>query len=151
MKFIYDEICRTFIDDINIKAAIIIGSQARENAKADEYSDLDVIVFCENHESYLHSEDYLKNTTKTNYISFIENTLFDSKERRILFEDGSDVDLIFVDISKVAAFKNSSQLFYIFNKGYKIVKDEIGISEILKELQNKSVINHAEDIIKLLL
>lgn len=46
----YDELMKRLLDvckaQPEIKAVIIVGSQAREISKADEYSDLDLIIAC---------------------------------------------------------------------------------------------------------
>ena len=114
-------------NDCGVLAAVIVGSQAREDYAADEYSDIDIIVIVANPESYLLSNDWLKNIGDF-HISFIEPTLFGAKERRILFDDGTDVDFIIVSEEQSQAIQ-SHESDEIFRRGYKILKDKIGISQ----------------------
>ena len=48
-----------------IKAVIIIGSQASEVSKADEYSDLDLIVACSKPDMLLFSDELVANSGKS--------------------------------------------------------------------------------------
>ncbi len=45
--------------DTAIRTVIEIGSQARQKNPADEYSDLDVIIVCDDYDEYLYSYDKL--------------------------------------------------------------------------------------------
>lgn len=74
-------------------AAVIVGSQARSDHAADESSDLDVILFVKDTEYFLCSNEWVELIGK-HYVSFIKNTVFGVKERRILFEGCLDVDFV---------------------------------------------------------
>lgn len=119
----------------NIKAAVIIGSQARKEFVADEYSDLDIIIISTNPEIYLASDDWLKSISEFN-ISFIEDTLFGAKERRVLFEDGTDVDFIVLSLEQSTTIKSNQSHCVIFERGFAVIKDEIAISDTLNSFQN---------------
>jgi aminoglycoside 6-adenylyltransferase len=78
----------------DIRAALIVGSRAREERPADEWSDLDVILVVAEPERYLTRTDWLENIG-TPWITFIERTgTGDEKEHRVLFKGGLDVDFI---------------------------------------------------------
>lgn len=70
------------MNDKRIKAVIIIGSAARNNYVADEYSDLDLIIATEEPDEWLYG-DYPKRFGNIK-ISFVEDTLGGAKERRII-------------------------------------------------------------------
>ena len=42
-----------------VRAALILGSRARTDHPADEWSDLDVLVFASNPDQFIHSSDWL--------------------------------------------------------------------------------------------
>ena len=76
----------------DIKAVIVIGSAAREEVTADEFSDLDLIIATENPERWLTGE-YPERFGKVS-ISYVEPTLGGGKERRTIYEEDKDVDMI---------------------------------------------------------
>ena len=84
-----------------IRAALIVGSRAREDRPADEWSDLDVILTVTEPERYLAKTDWLENVGNP-WITFIEKTgTGDEKEHRVLFEGGLDVDFIPLPAKKI--------------------------------------------------
>ena len=118
-------------NDAEVLAAIIIGSQARSDSIADEYSDIDIIIIVTNPEQYLLSYDWLRGIGDF-HISFIEPTLFGAKERRILFDDGSDVDFVILNEKQSQTIQNNES-GVIFARDYRIIKDKIGISESIEK------------------
>jgi len=66
-----------------VKAALVVGSQARNNCAADEYSDLDIIMFVDDPEYFIASDDWLYEIG-TYHVSFIEPTVDGAKEKRIV-------------------------------------------------------------------
>ena len=78
--------------DDDIKAIVAIGSSTRSDVKADEYSDLDLFIITANTEPWF-SGEYPKKFGNVN-ISFIENTLGGGKERRCIYDEDKDVDMI---------------------------------------------------------
>ena len=78
--------------DDDIKAIVAIGSSTRSDVKADEYSDLDLFIVTANTEPWF-SGEYPKKFGNVN-ISFIENTLGGGKERRCIYDEDKDVDMI---------------------------------------------------------
>ena len=78
--------------DEDIKAIVAIGSTTRSDVKADEYSDLDLFVVTANTEPWF-SGEYPKRFGNVN-ISFIEDTLGGGKERRCIYDEDKDVDMI---------------------------------------------------------
>ena len=80
----------------DIRAAIVIGSRARTEYPADEWSDLDIVFFAIEPEHYLSNADWLENIGKP-LLTFVQNTpTGGQRERRVLFEGGLDVDFTIV-------------------------------------------------------
>jgi aminoglycoside 6-adenylyltransferase len=85
----------------DIRAIIVIGSQARDDRPADEWADLDVIVVTTDPERYLSKTDWLENVGHP-WITFLEKTgTGDERERRVLFEGGLDVDFAIIPKKRV--------------------------------------------------
>jgi aminoglycoside 6-adenylyltransferase len=92
----YERLIERFVrwaqDQRDIRAAFVIGSRARADHPADQWSDLDIIVVATDPERYLSSAGWLENIG-TPWITFLERTATDDEmERRVLFEGGLDVD-----------------------------------------------------------
>jgi aminoglycoside 6-adenylyltransferase len=80
----------------DIRAALVIGSRARTSDRpADEFSDLDLLLFCERPEQYLGSPEWVNEFGRP-VVTFREGTIAGGKERRVLFEDALDVDFNFI-------------------------------------------------------
>ena len=110
-------------------AAVVIGSQAREDRPADEYSDLDIILTVDEPEDFLGSDAWLKELGEPR-VSFVEDSLGGSKERRVLFEGALDVDfVIFTREGLQMAAKELGD--GILKRGYRVLVDKIGLEALL--------------------
>jgi len=91
----YERLTQKFVTwaqaEPNIRAAIVIGSRARTDHPADEWADLDIIVFTTDVERYIASTDWVENVG-VHWLSFVERTPGGGWERRVLFDGGLDVD-----------------------------------------------------------
>ncbi len=84
----------------DIRAALLVGSQARIDRPADEWSDLDVIVITTRPEYYVAETDWVTNVGVP-WLTFIEKTgTGDERERRVLFAGGLDVDFALIPSRK---------------------------------------------------
>lgn len=103
----YDRLISNFVQwaqsEDNIRLAIMIGSRARIDHPADDWSDLDVLLFARNPEPYWQPTEWLLEIG-TPWLTFIETTP-DGRgfERRVLFEGGLDVDIVPSRVSDLKA------------------------------------------------
>lgn len=127
----YDRLIQRFVDWAltvpDIRGAVILGSRARTNLPADDWSDLDLIFFTTTPQTYLTTTGWIDQLGPY-WLMFIEKTA-DGKgrERRVLFENALDVD--FVPIPAEALSSNAPPdafLLSIFHRGYRIVLDKDG-------------------------
>lgn len=80
----------------DIRAAIVIGSRARSKRHADEWSDLDIVIFTTKPEYYLSKIDWLESIGNP-LLTFVQDTpAGGQRERRVLFDSGLDVDFTIV-------------------------------------------------------
>lgn len=130
----YDELLKRLLavckSQPEIKAVIIVGSQAREISKADEYSDPDLIVACSKPDILL-SDDKLASKLGRIVYSFVEDTIAGEKERRILFENSLDVDMIVMTEDKLAQLIKSHVADDLMNRGFSVCYDNCGISDYI--------------------
>ena len=85
----------------DIRAAMVVGSRARTDHPADEWSDLDIMVITTRPERLLGSSDWLKNIGEY-WLTFLEPTATGGRmERRVLFEGALDVDFAVIPHGRV--------------------------------------------------
>lgn len=81
-------------DEENVRAAIVIGSRARDDHPADEWSDLDVIIYARDPQSLWGTTGWLHHVGEP-LLTFVEPTPDGvGHERRVLFAGGLDVDFV---------------------------------------------------------
>lgn len=113
--------------DKDIKAIIAIGSSTREEIKADEYSDLDLIIVSDNPAKW-YSGEY-PNLLGDVKISFIEPTLGGGKERRCIYDEDRDVDMIIFTQSQFRETLKAGVASWVMNRGYEVLYDAIAIKK----------------------
>jgi len=79
----------------DIRAAIVLGSGARVDHTADEWSDLDIVFWTTDPEYYMSTSDWVNNFG-TPLFTFIDTVLTggDDKMRVVLYEEMLDIDLV---------------------------------------------------------
>lgn len=112
-----------------VDAIVVIGSQARVNTPADEYSDLDLLFFVKDTDYFIFNDEWL-HTLGNFHISFIEDTVGGEKERRVLFEGCLDIDFVILP-SGITVDSSSGA---ILSRGYRVLVDKIGIGAALDKL-----------------
>lgn len=112
------------------KAIVAIGSFTREDAKADEYSDLDLIIVTEKPEKWFLGECLEKFGNVS--ISFVEPTLGGGKERRSIYDEDKDVDMIIFTPEQFVNNLKSGVAQWIMNRGYYVIYESEGYTEIIK-------------------
>jgi aminoglycoside 6-adenylyltransferase len=101
----YERLIQRFVNwaeaEENIRAALVIGSRARVDHPADEWSDLDVTFLANDPQPYVVETDWLSTIGQV-WLSFLEMTPDgEAFERRVLFEGGLDVDFVPSSISEL--------------------------------------------------
>jgi aminoglycoside 6-adenylyltransferase len=123
--------------DEKIKALVIFGSSARTYSKADEYSDLDVIITTEEPDRWLYGEYPARLGNMK--ISFVEPTFGGAKERRVLYEGSYDADLIIFTPDKFRDAVINGSCNEVLNRGYIVMYDAMGATDILEEYIKQDV------------
>lgn len=77
----------------DVRGALIIGSRARTDHPADEWADLDILVFAHNPDQYIKSGTWAEKIAPC-WLTFVERTGDGQAwERRTMYEGGLDVDV----------------------------------------------------------
>lgn len=118
----------------DVRAALILGSRARLDHPADEWSDLDVLVFANHPEQFIQSSEWV-GTLAPVWLTFVERTGDgQSWERRTLFEGGLDVDVALNPVEWLDGMRENipPAMVDVIRRGVKVLVDKDGkLSQIL--------------------
>ena len=107
-----------------VSVAMIVGSQARRDSPADEWSDLDVAIFHADPPRLIASTDWFQQFG-TVVTSMVEATAVGgSRERRVLFSDGRDVDFAVFPSTAIPFLVNSPEGLDVLVRGYVVLVDK---------------------------
>jgi aminoglycoside 6-adenylyltransferase len=116
-------------DRSDVRAAFVVGSQARTEVPADELSDVDLVLVVDDPALYTESASWLE-TFGTPLLTFLEPTPVGGLvERRVLFEFGLEVDFSLVPAAALKALLADADALGVFARGYRILHDEVGLNE----------------------
>jgi aminoglycoside 6-adenylyltransferase len=118
----------------DVRGALVVGSQARTEAPADRWSDLDVVLFVDDPQRLAADESWVAGFG-TPVLTFLEATGFGARvERRVLYETGEDVDFPLLEASGWRDLASSPEAQAMLALGYRVLHDELGLEEALAEL-----------------
>ncbi len=115
----------------DVKAIVAIGSCARKDVKADEFSDLDLCVVASEVEKWYSGE--ILGLFGNVSISFIEPTLGGGKERRCVYDDDKDVDMIVFTPEHFEAAVKEGVADLVMSRGYDVLYDSMGCAALLEK------------------
>lgn len=124
----------------DVRAIVIIGSHARIEHPADEWSDLDVLIIADETEVYLTTSDWIKNIGEP-LLTFVEPTATeDESERRVLFENMLDADFTIISKKKLGGLLTGEippQFGDLVRRGISVLLDKDGmVAQILARLSH---------------
>jgi len=112
----------------DVRAALILGSRARTDHPADEWADLDVLVFAHQTDQFIHSSDWAKAIAPA-WLSFSERSGDGQAwERRTLYNGGLDVDVSFYPVEWLDAIQAEipPAMLDVIRRGVRILVDKDG-------------------------
>ena len=121
----------------DVHAAVVLGSQARENLPADEWSDLDVDVVVDDSARAAEDVGWLRDLGPP-LVTFVEQTPLGHR-RRVLYETGEELDLTFLPLAVVDRLESSSDYATLLARGFRVLTDEIGLEERLRAHAERAV------------
>ena len=127
----YEKIERNFISWAqtveDIRAAFIVGSRARNDHPADEWSDMDIIFFTSKPNYYFSNNEWLKNMGDI-WTSFVSQTTGGDPECLTLFDGGWQVDFVIHSIDNLNQIVESKTVPNNFYRGVKVIIDKDHVS-----------------------
>jgi len=117
----------------DVRAAVLVGSYARTDVPADRWSDLDVILVVDDPQPYAADPSWVAELGEP-VLTFLEPTMGDLRERRVLYETGEDVDFPLVPVAALERLETTEGVPELFRRGFRMLYDEIGLGERLSSV-----------------
>jgi len=106
----------------NVRASALVGSRARADVPADEWSDFDIVLFARDPAALLVRDDWVATFGRPR-LTFLEPTAVGEQlERRVLYEDGTDVDFAIVPVELL----DHPAVAHVASRGIRVLVDKDG-------------------------
>jgi aminoglycoside 6-adenylyltransferase len=92
-RVIEERFCQWAESNEDVRAAVVIGSRARTDHPADEWSDLDVLVFADHHERYEQSGEWAERFAPV-WVMRSGRTVMNDPEWLVLYAGGFRADFV---------------------------------------------------------
>ncbi len=138
---IKQNLCRFAEETDAVRAVIAIGSTTRSDIPADEFSDLDLFIVTESPEGWL-SGEYPRLFGNVS-ISFVEPTLGGGMERRCIYDEDKDTDMIILTPLQFEKALKEGAAQWVMNRGYRILCDKDGYEREIPKYVNLTA-DHAD-------
>ena len=130
----YEQLIQNFVHwaqgQEDIRLAFVLGSRARTDHPADEWSDLDLAVAARDIRPYLEQAEWVANIGRPR-LTFVEAAGDDRPmERRVLFDGGLDVDFALLpleSIHQIALEGADPAAADLFHRGVRMLLDKDGL------------------------
>jgi molybdopterin-guanine dinucleotide biosynthesis protein A len=110
----------------DVRAAVVVGSQARVETPADRHSDLDILLVVDDPESLLADAAWVAGFGAP-VLTFLEGTAVGGMlERRVLYDDGQDVDFAVVPADGLGRLVAHPGAADVIRRGFRVLHDDIG-------------------------
>jgi aminoglycoside 6-adenylyltransferase len=117
----------------DVRAVLVVGSQARTDTPADRWSDLDAVLFVDDPGRLVDDESWV-GEFGTPVLTFLEPTAIGERvERRVLYEHGEDVDFPLVNAAEWRDLLPAAT--GVLGRGYRVLYDELGLEDALREME----------------
>jgi aminoglycoside 6-adenylyltransferase len=111
----------------DIRAVLLVGSQARADTPADELSDVDLAFFVDDPQLYLGDRAWLSSFGEP-LLTFVEPTAVGGfQERRVLFRDGLEVDFSILPVRAIDSISPDAEA--VLARGFSVVYAELGLGD----------------------
>lgn len=121
----------------DVRALVLVGSQARADTPADRWSDLDLIFLLADPERYRHDASWIEEFGRP-VVTFLEATFDGHWERRVLYETGEDVDFVLFPVSVLERLEASENAADLLRRGYRVLVDREGLGERLERIASST-------------
>jgi aminoglycoside 6-adenylyltransferase len=114
----------------DVHALLLLGSRARTDEPADEWSDHDFVVVVDDDDPFLRSDAWVAELGPA-LLSFVEEAATGGvRERRVLFTDGNDADFTVLPLTDLERVLARPDVASVFARGFRVLVDKA----VLKDL-----------------
>lgn len=119
----------------DVACALLVGSQARVERPADEWSDVDIVLVADEPAALLDDPGWVAELGVP-LATFVEPTLLGQRERRVLFSDGLDVDFTVLPPPVALAFLDEQESITgtVLRRGVRVLADRDGLGARVLEI-----------------
>jgi len=118
--------------DGGVQACLLLGSRARRDRPADAWSDTDLILVVDDPDAFLADAAWPAQFATVS-ITFVEETMLSLRERRVLYADGTDLDVVPMSRQRMAEHLDDPHALLVLGRGHRVVVDKTGIFEGLDD------------------
>ena len=112
--------------DGGVQACLLLGSRARSDRPADEWSDTDLILVMDDPEAFLADLAWPVRFGAV-AITFLEDTMLSLRERRVLYADGTDLDVVPMTPERMVRHLDDAHALLALGRGHRVLVDKIGV------------------------
>ncbi len=118
----------------DVRAAVVVGSQARAGAPADRHSDLDILLVVDDPEALLADAAWVAGFGDP-VLTFLEGTALGGMlERRVLYDDGQDVDFAVAPAGGLGRLVSDPGAADVLRRGFRVLHDDVGFEGLAAAL-----------------
>ena len=115
----------------DVRAVLLVGSRARADTPADQWSDTDLALVVDDPAPYLASAEWL-GTFGRPLLSFIGPTAVGPfAERRVLFESGLEVDFALLPMAGARWMAEDPEGRAVLRRGFRVLVDKLDLAATL--------------------
>ena len=119
----------------DIRLVIVVGSRARSEHPGSELSDLDLLIFTDNQECYLSSQDWI---ARFGTVLFVEKAISpgprQEPELMVLYDNFQGVDFVLLPAGVIQQMNPEQALPEIFLRGFEVWVDKDDVTALLTSL-----------------
>ena len=117
----------------DVRAVLVVGSRARADTPADQWSDTDVVLVVDDPAPYLASAEWLGAFGRP-LLTFVEPTAVGPfAERRVLFETGLEVDFALLPVAAAGRMAEDPEGMAVLRRGFRVLVDTLGLEATLRK------------------
>ena len=117
----------------DVHALVLLGSRARIEQPADEWSDHDFVVVVDDADPFLRGDEWIAELGPA-LLSFVEDAATGGvRERRVLFADGADADFTFLPLALVEPVLARPDVAGVFARGFRVLVNKDVLADLPTE------------------
>ena len=109
----------------NVRAILVVGSRARSDCPADEWADLDTMIFCTDYERLWLSSEWLGEMGAV-WTAIPGRTSGDDPEWLALYDGGFKVDYVLFTLDALRGLAQEERMDGVYQRGYYVLVDKDG-------------------------